>query len=727
MSELEAFLHGVIRQQEDIAAPNYVSTNWATDRAQKSSDDKRGAGYILGRVNAMTVPIIGFLGPYSSGKTFLINKILGEKRFLSNLEPTTSAIVVIRHMRERPSNWSSRHDVFSLKADSSPRSLRIEDVSDHHFFDDLKELTTYRPDKLGYKQPRCVVCFLNNPVLEKVSLLDCPGAGSLSKENTITKDIKNVVAQTAADKKQRENELISLAARTCDGFVVAGSVVGQASAFADSKHTHEIFYRLATELPNYPVEAHRNIIIVGTQADPRKDHTRDEHKLRDMIQGQIRDQISALPPDARLLDVAALMHRIVLAYFLDDSELDDLKRDAAGDDERFAQWARNKQRVQAFHAALETTISALHVGFSRFRRQVTKDELVESESYFESRVRRYQALARARLQIEELAAKYKNEESQREQAWSSLVTEIEEQSKCQRNRVHINVISRAQLYTDASRCTGLITAKFSSNEKNSAHKYIGNKLSEDLSRCMADEFLLSTNSVAGSLQNNLAEFDRTFINKEFSALGAAGGAVELDAALMPTIAFDSSNAFRAALVGTAGATITAAALGNALAATVVSSVIGGTLSAVGAVGGLVGMSSIASVISSALAAIGPAGWLALGVAGVGYAAYKLFKMILYSWQEKLGENVAAWVAQQQTKLQSGLTDSVNKLFDELIAQNRENLSETKGRIDSHIAEIRRIGDNKTESADLLAAAKFYEDHSVVMGKAVSELAQLEAD
>ncbi len=207
----------------------------------------------LAILNYTKKPKVVFLGRSDSGKSTMINALLGENRTPTNWTPTTSIVIYIKHLNDRPAYI--KDDVLILKNDSNDTLWDDKKMYDKEYVSKLKIasggieiLSSYGTGQGEQFRNRAeeisaAVLFVDSPILKNCDILDAPGytggrpmynkaaedAGYkadilvyLSQVNSFITEgdpdcIRNAMSNIATIEKKGENELPCLA----NLFVVA--------------------------------------------------------------------------------------------------------------------------------------------------------------------------------------------------------------------------------------------------------------------------------------------------------------------------------------------------------------------------------------------------------------------------------------------------------------------------------------------------------------------------
>ena len=129
-------------------------------------------------------PRIAFIGRSDSGKSTMINALLGKDSMPTDWSPTTSIIVYIKHVDDRPAFIENDLWIFRKGSDDSIgwddnrlndevycRNMKIASG-------DIGMLATYGTrtgDKFDVNEIGSAVAFVDSPILKNVDLVDIPG------------------------------------------------------------------------------------------------------------------------------------------------------------------------------------------------------------------------------------------------------------------------------------------------------------------------------------------------------------------------------------------------------------------------------------------------------------------------------------------------------------------------------------------------------------------------
>ena len=127
-------------------------------------------------------PILAVMGPSDSGKSHIINKLMGENLAPEGFQPMTSASTLFVHLDQKPLNLNDNVVIF--KYESKGKKFNLDMLNDDYeeFViakgqPDILEIYGARDDddNILYPETYLAVVYVDSPVLKRVSLLDTPG------------------------------------------------------------------------------------------------------------------------------------------------------------------------------------------------------------------------------------------------------------------------------------------------------------------------------------------------------------------------------------------------------------------------------------------------------------------------------------------------------------------------------------------------------------------------
>ena len=137
--------------------------------------------------NSMRKRRIAVVGHYSSGKSTLINSVLGTDKLPMAWSPTTSTIVFLRHISDKPGYLNSSENVLVFKM-SEERKFTVVDVYSEDEpavdlcirgdYSLLKEYGTRSEEATVNSEVAGIVVYLDSDILRSVDFVDLPGYGT---------------------------------------------------------------------------------------------------------------------------------------------------------------------------------------------------------------------------------------------------------------------------------------------------------------------------------------------------------------------------------------------------------------------------------------------------------------------------------------------------------------------------------------------------------------------
>jgi hypothetical protein len=713
---------------EAINHPRYLGEFLAANPAEREMDDANGARRIRGKAIALSKPAVCLLGPYSSGKTFLLNYFLGDERFVSKMEPTTAVITVIRHIGDKPAEWPAKHNVFTLRSDADLRTLDLACTTGAFDYEDLPGLTTY-PEALRHE---AVIVFIDKDVLRRCTFYDCPGVGTMaeSAHEGTNPDVDPTLTQKQRE-SIRERELQVKAISNADGYMLLSSVTGNAGCFSDA-NTANILYSIARNMARFPTETpHGNLLFVGSQADPAKAGLEDETIVLRKLQVAIQKQVELVPREQRQkFDLFELKKRIVLFFGLDRREQQlelrrasmDYKRAHPNADPleveraaraRFEEDRPMLERTAAFDKELGGLVDQLVHGMQEYRSQASAELLGISIAHHDSKRTRYQSHMAYKHQYEVLSARYDRERDAREKDWKSIAASLEADVDRAAGATIREIEKTIDYWCVKDNVYQLLKDEFS-DDKTRAREFAANVVSDRIKEEFGESIQRYAVRPEAETHVRLVAFDKRWLERQDSdnEIGRnARAQVEVGQFSVPFVDTVSvAQTFTAATAALAGGTTLLAVGGSALAQAAVVKVLAIGVTMLGTVG-------LGGAAAGALAAIPVYGWVIAGVAGVGMLLWRVF-----AWRESLASAISKSLKKERDNAVSAGRRTVNEIFGEIKALGRDSLARTKAILDGHICEVHEIGKGKVTASDLGQAMTYYESQAAVLQEARTRIA-----
>lgn len=143
-------------------------------------------------VNAIRKPRISFAGQSDTGKSTLINALLGSEKMPAKWTPTTSIIVYIKHTDNRPSFIKENVWILGKKSDELWDDSRLNDEKYcREFFiaggdySLLEQYGTHQKEKENAQRASAAVAFIDSPLLKNCDILDLPGFAATVEDDAL--------------------------------------------------------------------------------------------------------------------------------------------------------------------------------------------------------------------------------------------------------------------------------------------------------------------------------------------------------------------------------------------------------------------------------------------------------------------------------------------------------------------------------------------------------------
>jgi hypothetical protein len=652
---------------------------------------------------AKVKPAVCLLGPYSSGKTFLVNFLLKEPLFTSEVEPVTAVVTVIRHIEDKPADWPSDKNVFVLKNKTDLRTLDFGCTKGSHDYADLSRLTTYSESV----RHEAVVVFLDKDFLRKCMLLDCPGVGNRS-EAVFDDEPDEAPNRPRQRSLTRERELQNRAIASADALVMLSSLAGGNGGLADSNTANILFAIAAHMTPSPTVVSHGNVLIVGSMADPGKRDLEDEESVLGKLQVALQQQLENLPPEQRAkFDPTGLKKRIVLFFALDARQRQialhrakmEIKRYTPNMEEsevirkaheRLDEIRLTRERTAAFEAALDTGIDQVLLATGGHRGQVLKSFLDASLSHYAARRARH-APQLGHRHYEALSGRYDDEAVSRENAWRAVVTSFESDVDHSTIAIKDDLEKALKHWANEQNVSRLLEKEFG-GDKARAHAHALRLVCDRISSELGDSLRRHAASPQVRARQQVEAFDRKWFVRG-AALESGSGASDLPSmrsASTPQAWEDVTKC----LPKMAGGALSPGADAQAP--------IRALLGAAGAFG--------------ATAAISGGNWVFCWVvaAAAGTLTYLWPKLV---WRSALSKAISSWVREQHPRMTSEVRGVVEVHFGEIRKLGLKALEEARALLAAHVLDVHEHGKSKVAHDHLTQAAGFYESHIAALQRA----------
>lgn len=149
---------------------------------------------IEGCVKSLRKPRISFAGKSDTGKSTLINTLLGAEKMPAKWTPTTSIVVYIKHVDDKPVFIHEDVWIFGKRSAEQWDYARLNDESYcEEFliakgdFSLLSTFGTHQGEQKDQEIASCAVAFIDSPLLKDCDILDLPGFGATAEDNALHK------------------------------------------------------------------------------------------------------------------------------------------------------------------------------------------------------------------------------------------------------------------------------------------------------------------------------------------------------------------------------------------------------------------------------------------------------------------------------------------------------------------------------------------------------------
>jgi len=218
------------------------------------------------RTGLQMKPIISIIGSFDSGKSSLVNRLLGSDVVPTGWQPMTAIPAFIRHVETRPNKDKTNEGYYLIenKDKDIRKSFNFRKLDDKKYMKEegwelipcersrLEDVTTKRSDRKEGERPKALLVYSSAPILLSCDLLDTPGFDDTDDSNS---DSEKSVATTSNDLGQ------------ADGHILMSKINGFLNA-SDVLRLNELLRRGGITLrPDCTKIPFGNVLIVASQAD----------------------------------------------------------------------------------------------------------------------------------------------------------------------------------------------------------------------------------------------------------------------------------------------------------------------------------------------------------------------------------------------------------------------------------------------------------------------------
>lgn len=182
-------LDGYISRLNNVLSIPYFNpknSDYECNEVKSLIDDIKKKAEFYGRK-----PIIAAFGLPNSGKSTLLNYLIGEEIAPTDYQPFTSALTYFRHVSEKPDYLNSVDDATVTLVENGKPVIRYGHHNEVLLSYGTREGAYYKQDGIELKQ---IDVYLDNDLLREFTYLDLPGFGSERTEEDISlmQDINDI-------------------------------------------------------------------------------------------------------------------------------------------------------------------------------------------------------------------------------------------------------------------------------------------------------------------------------------------------------------------------------------------------------------------------------------------------------------------------------------------------------------------------------------------------------
>ena len=568
-------------------------------------------------------PTVMLVGKFDSGKTRILNALIGGSRFPSQYQPTTSIVTFVRHQSDRPL-WQSE-DVWIMDAGfTASRWWDRDHCIEHRIvagtYDTLKLYGT-RKSKGDVEGAASALVYVDSPILLSCTIVDLPGYSA----------------------NQTHSEIANSSLLLGDIFVYTSTAAG----FID-EHDATYIAQLLRTMPKASGSPLSNLFIVATMANPSITDIALENLVSDggsNLYNNLKDGI--LVEIAKEAGISTHVNESLLRSRI------------------FTFWYESESRRAAFETAFQTLLSTdFPAGYKSRVDAEIRETKKTSRAFYRKQIEGYESmlnkLDEAKLKLQEL----EDREPERIARLTSKKEEVTTLILTLREETKLFIDDRLKPELTSPSIEAFIRNNYS--DAKSAEKYAGSKLLEDLQSKLERELRHHSGKVKEALDTFLNDYEQNAVSWDSTGLHNV------------TVPFDAKGMFLGGIAGLGafGALgVWAGAMGN-LGGYILVAKAASLLTAIG-----LGVGSTAAV--TFVAAIGGPITIGLGIFGAVMYGTKL--MLGDHWQQRLSKRMSKQFADINyiSKLQEGaktVWDDSDAAFERGLAEMEKSYSEYRSKL-----------------------------------------------